>query len=81
MAKGHAGKGNRKKHKTMTASSKCPLDLREAGRAQRRNTANQQRSHARFQAAVAHRAAGGGMGAPKVVSIVAAAGTPSEGAL
>ena len=77
MAKGHAGKGNRKRHKGAERQSNASgaLSLRDAGRAARRNTAKQQRQHARMQSIAAHRASA--TVAPKVVSLVAA-GTAAE---
>ena len=75
MAKGGAGKQTRKKHKGAERASQSRAGaaaMQKAGRDARRNTAKQQRQHARLQQLEAHRAAGGGQGPPKVISVVAA---------
>ena len=73
MAKGGAGKGHRRQHRKERASnSAATASLSSAGRANRRNQAKQQRIHARLQQQQAHRASSGGVGAPKVVALIAA---------
>ena len=80
MAKGHAGKGKAKKHRTATsASGSAAAGLRDAGRAARRNTAKAAPQHARFQVLSAHRAAA--TTAPKVISLVAAGSAADPAAL
>ena len=78
MAKGGAGKQNRKKHKSADRQSSAPTAA-ERGRADRRNTANQLRQQARAKAISAHRTAA--HVAPKVVSLVAAGATSDTAAL
>ena len=72
MAKGHAGKQSSKRHRQERASNKGQAAAIQAGRAARRNTANQLRSHARALAISAHREASGGEGPPKVITLVSA---------
>ena len=77
MAKGGAGKQKRKNHKSADKPFSAATAA-ERGRAERRNTAKQQRIHARAQNISAHRQAA--HTAPKVVSLVSAgaAAEPDE---
>ena len=72
MAKGGAGKQKAKSHKMERVSRPGGAPKADAGRAARRNAANQHREHQRMRVLEQHRASGGSTGAPMVVALVAA---------
>ena len=84
MAKGGAGKQNRKRHKGVERASQTASALGVlggVGKQNRRNQAKQLRAAARAKQLAAHRAASGAQAPPKVVAIVGAGGATDTAAV